>query len=59
VLETVPFVLIDQVARPAIVDIFTQALKTNACNAKTSFQAVWPALLHYQYLVKHAQLLIL
>ncbi len=59
VLEIVLVVPIPQVARPVIVDISIQAFKTNACNVRTSFQDVWPALLHYQYLVKHAQLLIL
>ena len=59
VLEIVLVVPIPQVARPVVVDISIQALITNACNVKTSFQAVRPALLHYQYLVKHAKLLIL
>jgi hypothetical protein len=59
VLETVPFVLIDQVARPAIVDIFTQVPVIDACCVKTYFQDALLALLQYQYLVKHAQLLIL
>jgi len=59
VLEIVLAVWTPPAVQTVIVHISIQALKTNAYCVKTSFQAVRPALLHYQFLVKHAKLLIL
>jgi hypothetical protein len=59
VLEIVLVVWTTPAVQTVLVNISIQALKTNACCVKTYFQAVRPALLHYRYLVKHAQLHIL
>ncbi len=58
-LEIVLAVLIPQVVRPAIVDIFTHLLIIDAYYVKTYFQDALLALLRFHYLAKHVRILIM